>query len=196
MDYDLFYIEFMTAKNIILRKQSAEGSSLPDYTPTCGDSNPSQLHSAEFLSVEWDCHIIDILHLISDSPTHTLRVTEGGKTIGYINADDVVDSISRLIAPRDDSSIVVIETSPNQFSASSIAIAVEDADANLVDMISSTTEEGMIRVTLRVQHSDPTAVERSLARYGYNVLYSYSKSVIASQLVADRLAQLSLFLNI
>lgn len=62
---------------------------------------------------------------------------------------------------------------PADYSASRIARAVEDADAQLVNL--NVTSDGAdldnrVVFELRVTHRSPLAVARSLERYGYEVM--------------------------
>jgi len=58
------------------------------------------------------------------------------------------------------------------FSASRIARAVEDADANMLNMnvtSSEPSESGCVVVDIRVSHRDAGSVARSLERYDFRV---------------------------
>ncbi len=80
--------------------------------------------------------------------------------------------ISRLYPPRLESSRLLAMCLPSDYSASRIARAVEDADAQLLNLnVTSDTLNLDNRVVfeLRVNHRSPDAVARSLERYGYEV---------------------------
>ena len=74
--------------------------------------------------------------------------------------------------PVPDSSILIIGCTVDDYMASGIARAVEDADARLLNLnVTSLRYDGQAVVcALRVSHRDPSSVARSLERYGYNVL--------------------------
>ncbi|MDE5727470.1 MAG: hypothetical protein K2H83_00145 [Duncaniella sp.] len=79
---------------------------------------------------------------------------------------------ARLYPPRLESSRLLAMCLPGDYSASRIARAVEDADAQLLNLnITSDTLEVENRIVfeLRVSHRSPLAVARSLERYGYEV---------------------------
>ncbi|MCM1449032.1 MAG: hypothetical protein NC082_01685 [Clostridiales bacterium] len=85
--------------------------------------------------------------------------------------DDELD----ILYPRAlDRAEVLIAVSPDRYSASSIARAVEDADCNLVNLnlTSERTERGDLIVALRVDNSTTDALVSSLNRYGYGILAS------------------------
>lgn len=60
----------------------------------------------------------------------------------------------------------------DDYSASHIARAVEDADAHVLNLNVTSDEapEGYISVELRIDHLNPASVARSLERYGYIVV--------------------------
>lgn len=80
--------------------------------------------------------------------------------------------IEELFPSLPDTSYILIGTGRDDFMASRIARAVEDADANLINMnvVGLSDAENNNLVHLRVGHRDPERVARSLERYGYNVL--------------------------
>lgn len=81
-------------------------------------------------------------------------------------------SVEWLMPRRSDSSTLTVACIPSDFSASQIARAVEDCDAHLVNLnvTDQLTPEGLTIIHLRVTHSDPTSVARSLSRYGYETI--------------------------
>ena len=66
--------------------------------------------------------------------------------IGYIDSQSLIEGLCKTIVARDDSSIINIKCSHHDYSASAIAMAVEDADAHLVDMFSSPSDDEKIIV--------------------------------------------------
>lgn len=161
-------------------------------TPGCGFiSSPGQT------TIPADTHIIDTLHRLLDSANHRLDVVDGDECIGCITPDSLLAGLGAFLAPRDDSSMVVVECTPQNYSASSLAHAVEDADAHLVDLWSSPSDNGRLRVTLRVRRADPTPVVRSLERYGFDVVDSFSSSLpLQTEMALERIQALQAILNI
>ncbi|MDE7411234.1 MAG: hypothetical protein K2M94_04260 [Paramuribaculum sp.] len=80
-------------------------------------------------------------------------------------------SEEHLFPPVSDSSELTVVCDRDDFSASLIARAVEDADAHLLNMNVTSAEVGLYRmaVDLRINHRDAGAVIRSLERYGLHV---------------------------
>ncbi|MCH5229777.1 MAG: hypothetical protein J1F12_07285 [Muribaculaceae bacterium] len=157
---------------------------------------PGNVSSAE--KVEWDMPVFNVLSRLLESKDRRLSVMEDGEEVGIIDRDSLLEGLGRLIAPRDDCSLITIECAPQDYSAGVIAHAVEDSDAHLVDLFSTPAENGKIRVTLRVSHSDPTAAVRSLERYDYEVVEAHSSgdSLQSMEIATERLLSLQALMNV
>lgn len=147
-------------------------------------------------NVDGEMPLVNVLPLLLDSGDGQLGVTSGGELIGVITRDSMLEGLGRMIAARDDSSVIALECASGDYSASRIALAVEGADVHLVDMCSSPSEGGKIKILLRVRCNDPSAVVRSLERYGYDVLWSYGSENIDSEQAAWRLLELKTLLEV
>lgn len=148
-------------------------------------------------SVAADTHIVDTLHRLLDTPDRRLDVMDGDIRIGSITSDSMLEGLASLISQRDDSSLIVVECMPEDYSASLLAHAVEDADTHLVDIWTNPTNDGKLRVTLRVRRSDPTAVVRSLERYDFNIVDTYSSQLSSqTEMAIERMEALNALLNV
>lgn len=145
-----------------------------------------------------DMPILDVLPRLLDSGTHEVTVMEEGVPLGIIDESSMLEGIGRMIAPRDDCSLITVECEPQDYCASMLAHAVEDSDAHLVDLFTSPAENGKLTVTLRVRHSDPTAAVRSLERYDFHVVEAHScgDAVQSMEIAAERLLSLQALMNV
>ena len=169
----------MTAKDILsIRKPEVEG--VP--------------HS----QIDSDMPLIDVIPRLLESNIRELGVVEDGTEVGVIDQTSLLEGIGRMIAARDDCSVITVECRAEDYSASIISHAVEDSDAHLVDLFSVPAEEGKISVTLRVRHSDPTAAVRSLERYGFQVMEAHSAgdSMQSMEIATERLLSLQALMNV
>lgn len=148
--------------------------------------------------VESDMPVVDIIPRLLDSKTRELTVMENGEKIGVIDQSSLLEGIGRMIAPRDDCSVITVECAPEDYSASIIAHAVEDSDAHLVDLFSVPASNGMLQVTMRVRHYDPTAAVRSLERYDFHVVEAHSAgdSIQSMEIATERLLSLQALMNV
>lgn len=104
----------------------------------------------------------------------------------------------RVFPALEESSELSVSCYRVDYSASSLARAVEDADAHLLNL--NVTDEvlptGEIVIDLRVSHRSAMAVIRSLERYGYNVVRVREDFDAADPVLSDRISQLLVQLNV
>lgn len=141
--------------------------------------------------------LLEVLPRLLDSPTRELEVLgDSGATEGIIDQASMLEALGRMIAPRYDCSVIDVECSPSDYSASQLARAVEDADVHLVDLLSAPGEDGSLRVTLRVRCEDPSPAVHSLERYGYNVTASSGHEDVSRTAAMERLLALQALINV
>ena len=150
------------------------------------------------VNVESDMPVIEVLPRLLDTPMHEVGVMEDGIPLGVIDGQSLLEGIGKMIVARDDCSVITVECSPEDYSASVLAHAVEDSDAHLVDLFTSPSEDGRVRVTLRVRHSDPTAAVRSLERYDYHVVEAHGSSsqIQSLEIATERLLSLQALMKV
>ena len=148
--------------------------------------------------VDSDMPILDIIPRLLDCETRELAVVEAGEVVGLIDQTSLLEGVGRMIAARDDCSVITVECDPQNYSASSLAHAVEDSDAHLVDLLTAPGDHGNMVVTLRVRHSDPTAAVRSLERYDYHVVEAHSSgdNIRTMEIATERLLALQALMNV
>lgn len=126
-----------------------------------------------------------------------LAIVNGSDDLGIIEEKDFMQWFSSsLFPPRTDSSWIVAECVPADYSASRIAHAVEDADTHLLNLSTAPSPDGRTRIFLRIALYDPTPAVRSLERYGYDVIDYRCPDGGRDPISSRRLDELSLYLNI
>lgn len=148
--------------------------------------------------IDADMPVIEVLPRLLESPMHEVGVSDGDVSLGVIDQGSMLEGLGRMIAARDDCSVITVECRPEDYSASLLAHAVEDSDAHLVDLFSTPTEDGNVRVTLRVRHNDPSAAVHNLERYDFHVVDAYGAngSDRSVEIAMDRLLSLQTLLNV
>lgn len=132
--------------------------------------------------------------MVSNTDTSPNTASMHGMKGGITDAHRL---LGNLVTPRDDASVITVECTPADYSASLIARSVEDVNVHLVDLISHPSEhEGTLLVTLRVRTLDPSPVMRSLERYGYTVLDAPRDDQRDALLLRERIAALNAFINV
>ena len=124
----------MTAKNILSPRLSFASASAHEV-------NTDLATAYRMKEIDAETPIIEVLQHFADCTNIVLPVSENGQIIGYIDSQSLIEGLCKTIVARDDSSIINLKCSHHDYSASAIAMAVEDADAHLVDMFSSPSDD-------------------------------------------------------
>lgn len=107
----------------------------------------------------------------------------------YISAQlSPAEKLSFLFPQLPDSCELLITCHPDNYSASTIARAVEDCNAQLLTLAVTSMRNpmGWPIISLRINHLDPSAVSRSLSRYGFeSILESSTEESAAHRRARD-----------
>lgn len=173
----------MTAHDILtLSTTESSGGSAPAEAGKVTEATPAML----------------LLPQLLESPTATVEVTDSdGGTLGVVDAHAMLRCLGTMLGDAREASWVEASVAATAYSASSVARAVEDADANLLDMLTSPDpdDSSRMRISLRVSHADPSGVVRSLERYGYEVTTAVGTGNDDYDKARRRLSELELYLN-
>ena len=156
----------------------------------------SMIDVAPTRNVSGEMPLIDVLPRLLDSPGRLIGVEDAGEVKGVIDQTSLLEGLGRMLSPRDDSSLVTVECFPEDYSASRLAHAVEDSDAHLVDLWSVPSDDGKVRVTMRVRRLDPSATVHSLERYGYDVVDASGSEYQDATVSLERLMELNRLLSV
>ena len=115
-----------------------------------------------------------------------------------IAKDLTFSEINELFPPVEDESRYIIGCSRADYSASAIARAVEDCNAQVLNLnvTALPSEDYDLVIFLRVNHRSTEAITRSLERYGYSVLQAHSSSEQVNEQMLDRVNELLRYLEI
>lgn len=114
-------------------------------------------------------------------------------------ASEAVKRLEMLFPRYAECSMITVECHRSHYSASLIVRAVEDCDAYLLNfnvLSSAGSDDGRVRVELRVSHRYPDSVCRSLERYGFDILGASSSATEDDSLIRSRYNELMHYLNI
>ena len=80
--------------------------------------------------------------------------------------------LEHLIPPQTEATVLTVACHPDDYCASSLARAVEDSEAHLINLnvTDCRLDDGRIAIELRTNHCNGGATARSLERYGFEVL--------------------------
>lgn len=149
-------------------------------------------------TIEASMPLLEILPRLLESPVREIGVRDGAEELGVIDESSLLEGLGKMIAARDDCSVITLECRAEDYSASLLAHAVEDSDAHLVDLLTTPGNDGNITVTLRVRHNDPSAAVRSLERYDFHVIDAHGAGsrLRDAEISAERLLSLQTLLNV
>lgn len=112
--------------------------------------------------------------------------------------DNAMFEIGQLFPPAPDESSLLIGCRRSDYSASRISHAVEDCNAQLLNLNVTALPSDMAEliVALRVNHRNVEAIARSLTRYGYDVLEANSGSEEENEAMRQRANELLRYLEV
>lgn len=116
-----------------------------------------------------------------------------------ITAKDAINfDFQLLFPPIEDESNLLLSCRRSDYSASQISRAVEDCDAQVLNLnvTSLSKDVSDVVVSLRVNHRNPAPITRSLERYGYEVLTASSKSTNDADTMRSRANELLRYLEL
>lgn len=102
------------------------------------------------------------------------------------------DPQAGLFPPVPDSSTLEVAVPRRHYAASVLCRAVEDADAQVLDLnVTGLSDDSRVVARLRVGARQPSGVARSLERYGCEVVWARAArgADAADEALADRAAQ-------
>lgn len=167
----------MTAQDILLAQQP---EATAPATPQVAPEAPLPLVLAQLL----------------DSPTGTVSVTDGTDSLGQISMRQALTACSALMPVCQECSQITLTLTPEEYSASALSRAVEDADAQLLDLYTIPTADGLLQVVLRTSRIDPTPVSHSLERYGFTVSSTEGSTNLDHDTALERIEALRRYLDI
>lgn len=147
-------------------------------------------------SVEGDAPLSRVLSLMLDSPDGKVAVTRGGVPAGTLTPAQMLLACAEMMPQRPESSTLTVTCTPAEFLASSLARAVEDADAHLLDLYTLPAPGGLVKAVLRVSRLDPSPVARSLERYGFTVSAAEGEVNSDHDLALSRLEELRRYFDL
>lgn len=173
----------MTAKDIISPKLLAlKPAELTVATPKVAASTSLAVVLHKMLDTASAIHVVD-------------EFTD--KTIGVIDPESITASIAQLFPVVEESCELIVECNSRNYSASTIAHAVEDCDAHIINLnVMESSNDDRIEIAIRINHSHGEAVARSLERYGYEVVAVVGNSNPISTNTQERINELIHYLEL
>jgi acetoin utilization protein AcuB len=143
-----------------------------------------------------DRHIFDAIRLFSSTELSLLPVvnTEENFT-GVILPEDMLQEFGNSISFQNPGAVITLEVSQKDYSAAEISQIVESNDAAILGLlITSTPDEALLEVSVKVNRADLSSILQTFSRYNYVVKETYGEGAYLDNL-KDRYNQLMTYLN-
>jgi CBS domain-containing protein len=134
--------------------------------------------STELSFVTDEAPIQDVLKILIKKRLSLVPVLDNQNNyLGVITLESVLDHFAQANALYDPGGIIVLEMPAHSYSLAEIARAIESNHARILNShITTTPDESMVEVTLKVNHTDLTFILATLERRGYVVKDSHSET--------------------
>lgn len=141
-------------------------------------------------------HIIEVLSLFGHNNIMLLPVVDSDKNyVGVLMAEDVTAALGNLSSFHKEGAIIVLETSPYDYSLSHIAQIVESNDAKILQLFVNETNTENLEIILRVDQTMVHRILQTFYRYDYTVKTVFSSTENGDDL-KERYGLFMKFLNI
>lgn len=142
-------------------------------------------------------HIYSVIELASRLQLTVIPVLAVSKEyLGLITQTDLLKNYADLIAVHTPGGIIEIEVPSYDYSFSEIARIIEDTDTKVLSFYVTQEETvDVLKITIKLNREDITAVLRAFDRYDYSVTSSYSEHNTVDEIVKKNYDALIRYLN-
>jgi CBS domain-containing protein len=155
--------------------------------------HPSALLRVSLLA---DQHVYDAARLLSELKLEVMPVVDAEhQYTGYVDALCVLYKMTELSGVKEPGGILVLELNVKDYSMAEVAQIVESNNARILSsFVSAPGDSTKMKLTLKINRIDLSAIIKTFERYQYNILASYHKSRYEEDL-KDRFALFMKYLN-
>lgn len=152
----------------------------------------------ESFSVHLDSHLFETLSIMTQNDLSLIPVvSENNEYEGVVTREKLTDVFAEVCNTDISGSIITLEVSPTDYSATDIARIIESNDAHIITWLTHIEKEnGRIIVTLKIDREDASAVIRSFERFNYTILSHFMKDGIVDDIFQQRMKELIHYMNI
>lgn len=150
--------------------------------------------TANHAPIPHDAPLPHVLQALVENRGEPLEI-DGMPDSGLIDCAKALTAVSETMPYLPDTSDIELLCTPSEYSASSLARR-RRCRRQHTEPAHTARSPGMLRVYLRISHSDPSAAIHSLERYGYIIDKASGPSYADADISARRLSELAHYLNI
>lgn len=143
-------------------------------------------------------HIYEVFLAISNQKLSAIPVLDIYENyLGVITISDLAQRFASLVAVQEPGGVIVLEINSIDYSLSQIAQIVEGNEAKILSFyVSPEVDSTRMKITLKINKVDLSAVIQTFVRYDYNIVAVYMDNSEIKSMYDDRLDQLMKFMNI
>lgn len=148
-------------------------------------------------AVQAQAHLLEAVELFVEQVYSQLAVVDpANRYVGSITSADIIRAISTICNTSHPGAVIEVEMLPEDYSVAEIARLIEDNHCKLITLFSyPDNDTGMLRVQIRTNCEDATAILQSLERYGYRVAATYYPQGRIDHRAEQRLRELMYYLE-
>lgn len=147
-------------------------------------------------SISENTSLTSVIAAMTESESNRINILSDDGIQISATAWQALNAVASMMPHSPEVSEIEILCHPSRYSASSVARAVEDADAALLTLLTYPAKHGMLNIYIRTNRSDPSSVVHSLERYGYEVSAATGPEYTDADTANKRLCELQHYLNI
>lgn len=143
-------------------------------------------------------HFYDILKMASDFDSHLVSVLNvSGGFLGVVAIEDTIKAMADSTAVQDQGAIVVLQVNHRDYSLAEIARLVEGENARILSVAVNhdSSDNSMLRVTLKINETEVSHITASLERFGYKIIARFQEDEVKTN-DKERYDLLMKYLNI
>lgn len=153
-------------------------------------------YALEPFFVKENTNWLDILEAFALKSSNIMPVLDAKNNyLGYYELSDIMDLFNHTPFLNEAGAIIVIEKASHDYSFSEICQIVESNDGKILGVFISKIENDITEATIKIGHSNLSAIAQTFRRYGYNVSSEHDEDKMQEEL-KERSEYLNKYLNI
>lgn len=153
-------------------------------------------YALEPFHVKASTNWLDILEAFALKSSNIMPVLDAkNQYLGYYELSDIMDLFNHTPFLNEAGAIIVVEKGSHDYSFSEICQIIESNDGKVLGVFISKIENDITEATIKIGHSNLSAISQTFRRYGYNVSSEHDEDKMQEEL-KERSEYLNKYLNI
>lgn len=157
-----------------------------------------QLLTAESVTASPDLHVFEAAKTIVSHGLTALPVVDSNdQYVGVVRRHEIFDQLARMLSTQESGAILALEVEGKNHSLSKLVFAIEQNEANVLSVATEPSpENGLTRVTIKLDTQDTSRVRHVLEHNGYNVVAAFSDRDDDDDDLRDRIEEFMRYLEV